>query len=267
MKIPAFDTIAKRNKWLHENKSFIIDAKKSAIKYADAVSLVSKIYDKENVVKAVENIDLESTDKIKVKAIINTTNVIDSHSDVHIKGLWNKSLKEAKGLYLLEQHKMDFDHVISDEVKAKVEDIDFKDLGLKTQGQSQALVFEAEIDKNESPKMFEKYAKGKVKNHSVGMRYVKLSLAINDNDYKEEKAVWDKYIDQIANKSEAEQLGYFYAVTEAKVIEGSAVLKGSNEYTPTQSIEAVSNDTSKTIEPSDDTRNTNQFIFNYLKQI
>src|SRR5690606_2655782 len=97
--------------------------------------------------------------------------------------------------------------------------------------------------------MFEKYVKGKVKNHSVGMRYVKAFLAINEPRYKEEYEIWEKYYPQIANKSVADERGYFFAVTEAKVVEGSAVLKGSNEYTPTTSIEAVKMDTSGDAEP------------------
>jgi hypothetical protein len=58
--------------------------------------------------------------------------------------------------------------------------------------------------------MFNQYAKGYVKEHSVGMRYVKLELAVNsDSKYDaEEKAIWDKYIDEIVNKV-AEEQSYF----------------------------------------------------------
>ena len=84
------------------------------------------------------------------------------------------------------------------------------------------------------------------------MRYVKLALAVNDKDYKEEFAVWEKYIDRIANKEETEATGYFWAVTEAKVIEGSAVLKGSNYMTPTLSVNEKS-------EPLEDTPKTEPF--------
>jgi hypothetical protein len=44
---------------------------------------------------------------------------------------------------------------------------------------------------------------------------------------QEEKAVWDKYIDEIVNKVQIEEQSY-WAVSEAKAIEGSAVVKGSN---------------------------------------
>ena len=98
--------------------------------------------------------------------------------------------------------------------------------------------------------MFEQYAKGYVKEHSVGMRYVNLEMAVNSEEkyYAEEKAIWDKYISEVANKEEAEQRGYFWAVTEAKIVEGSAVVKGSNYATPTISVKE------NTIEPTEVTQ-------------
>jgi hypothetical protein len=84
------------------------------------------------------------------------------------------------------------------------------------------------------------------------MRYVKIDLAINSEEkyYADEKKVWDKYIDEVANRDEAEKQGYFWAVTEAKAIEGSAVVIGSNQITPTLEVEE------KNIEPSKDTQKT-----------
>jgi hypothetical protein len=122
----------------------------------------------------------------------------------------------------------------------------WKELGQKHQGDTEALVFNATISKNRNEFMFNQYAKGFVKEHSVGMRYVNLQLAIN-SDSKwdvDEKEVWDKYIDLVANKEVAEAQGYMWIVIEAKIVEGSAVVKGSNPATPTISIEAVI-DTSK----------------------
>lgn len=56
--------------------------------------------------------------------------------------------------------------------------------------------------------------------------------------YKEEKKVWDKYYPDIANKGTADERGYFWVVKQAAVIEGSAVVKGSNQYTPVE-VEAA----------------------------
>jgi hypothetical protein len=60
-------------------------------------------------------------------------------------------------------------------------------------------------------------------------------MAINDPEYKEEYATWQQAIDKIGNKADAEAKGYFWYVKEAKLIEISAVLEGSNELTPTVS--------------------------------
>ena len=84
--------------------------------------------------------------------------------------------------------------------------------------------------------MFEQYKQGYVDNHSVGMQYVKLRMCVNDKDYEKGKEAWDQYIDQVANKDVAEKQGYFWAVLEAKAIEGSAVPNGSNPITPTLSV-------------------------------
>jgi hypothetical protein len=86
--------------------------------------------------------------------------------------------------------------------------------------------------------MFEQYKQGFVTNHSVGMRYVKLDIAINDTDYEKEKDYYDKYITQVINSDDAEKQGYFWVVTEAKAIEGSAVPMGSNPITPTINIKS-----------------------------
>ena len=79
------------------------------------------------------------------------------------------------------------------------------------------------------------------------MYYVKIDFAVNDKEHKAEFKTWNDNIENIGNREKAEELGYFYAVKEAKLVEISAVLQGSNELTPT--IEA------KDIEPLKDTQN------------
>jgi hypothetical protein len=157
---------------------------------------------------------------------------------------------------------MKFDKVISRQVNATAKTMTWKSLGFDFEGSTQALVFESTVSKDDNSFMFDQYAKGNVDNHSVGMRYVKMELAVNSGDkyFSEEKATWDKYIDEIANKHEAEAQGYFWAVTEAKVIEGSAVLRGSNQATPTISITGADKVTPEIIEPSHDTQKTTNII-------
>ena len=250
IELPAFNHKEELQEHLVENKSLYITKKKSQIKKADGYSSIVPSGIK------VKN-EAESGD-LSRRLIINTTKVFDSHSDVHIDGIWKKSLKENPPTFLLKEHDMSFDSVITRDIKAYTQTFTFNELGFKRfGGETEALVFDANIG-NDIPQMRKEYEKGNVTNHSVGMHYVKLFLAINNesNGYEDEFATWNKYFDQIANKSDAESAGFFWAVTEAKAIEGSAVLRGSNFVTPT--LEP------KHIEPSKDTQ-TKSYYYNLLK--
>lgn len=226
-------------KFLIENKSALIAEKKFEIKKADAVSApILFINPKGEIVKA--STDGDTAGSINRDLVINTTNYLDTHDDVHIPGLWKKSLSENKQLYLLQEHSMTFKGIITDEIKASTKTMPWKALGYNAKGNTEALLFNVDIPADRNPYMFAEYKAGRVKNHSVGMRYVIITLAINDEEYKEEFAEWNKYIDQIVNSDVAEDQGFFFAVKEAKVVEGSAVPVGSNPITPTLNNKAKS---------------------------
>jgi hypothetical protein len=74
------------------------------------------------------------------------------------------------------------------------------------------------------------------------MRYEEIELAINEPSYEKEYETWNKYFDGIANKEYVESKGYFWAVTKADFIEGSAVAMGSNFATPTLSQKSEEDD-------------------------
>lgn len=250
----TFFTREEMFKDLKDNKSTLIASKKMQTKETDSMLYFVEIEnEKGDVIKADSSV---RTDVSKLKAVlaINTTNLLDSHGDVHLKGIWKKSISEQRNILLLQEHQMTFDKIISDDVLASVKTKTWKSLGFDFEGNTEVLIFNTDIDKSRNPYMFEQYAKGYVKEHSVGMRYVKIELCINSEEkwYRDEKDNWDKYYPEISNKDRADETGYFWAILEAKVVEGSAVVKGSNFATPTISIEAVT-DTSKT-EPSTDTR-------------
>lgn len=226
---------------LRENKSILIAQKKMITKESDSTIHYVEIESRKADATVKEEVENTSEiGKLKAKLAINTTNVMDSHSDVHFDGIWNKSVKEQKNILLLQEHQMKFNSIISDNVNASVKKMSWKSLGFDFEGNTEVLVFDTEITKERNEFMFDQYNKGYVKEHSVGMRYVKLELAINSESKwdVEEKEVWDKYIDKIVNKEVAENQGYFWAVTEAKIIEGSAVVKGSNYATPVINIQA-----------------------------
>lgn len=247
--------------YLVKNEALIFHAKKSTIKKSDGIfSMPMYVDDKGNLVSKSEmdqvNID---PNRIKVVVVINTTNWYDSHGDVHIPGIWKKTLSDNKktGFYLLNNHDREFDDVIAEGCKGYTKNMSWNDLGIDIQGTTEALVFDGIIEKDRNEYMFDQYRKGYVKKHSVGMRYIKMLTCINDDNYPVQKENWDKYIEMVANRDEAEADGYFWAILEAQCIEGSAVLFGSNPVTPTMEVMDIDMGTDMTNstknQPSDDT--------------
>jgi len=267
LNIPEFENKKELFKFLVENKSTLEAQKKAETKHADSVVFHVPSKAKKSANKAEANI--EDINELKVKVVINTSNLIDSHSDMHYPGLWDKSLKENKNIMHLQEHTNKFDHLIadSDDLTAYAQNYTFKELGFDLEGKTQALVFESTIRKDVNPYMFKLYYNGRVKEHSVGMRYVKLVMAVNDEDWGAEYEAWEKYYPEVANKEVADSQGYFWVVKEAKVVEGSAVLKGSNYATPTLTVESKnkpSEDTCKDNEPSNnDTQEFKEMINNF----
>lgn len=238
--IPTFETKQELYKFLVENKEALIAQKCSTIKEADGFGASPVLLDElgENgFANKSETGDAPSS--IKSRLVINTTNIMDSHKDVHIPGLWTKSIRENKRILHVQEHKSyEFNKIIAsgDDLKVSTKTYTWRELGYDADGETEALIFDSTIKRDRNPYMFDQYMKGYVTNHSVGMQYVKLGMAINSDDYPAEKALWDKYFPEIVNFKDAEKQGYFWAVTEAKVHEGSSVPLGSNPITPTLSI-------------------------------
>lgn len=223
--------------YLVKNEDLIFHARKSTVKWADEVCLMPLyVNEKGDLVSKADLPPQQGVDysRLKVAPVINTTNWYDSHGDVHIPGLWKKSISDNKrnGFYLLDTHGRHFQDVIAEACPAATKTMSWKELGLVISGTTEALMFTGIIEKARNEYMFDQYEKGYVKNHSVGMRYIKMLTCIDDDDYPVQKENWDKYIKEVANREDAEESGYFWAVLEAQIVEGSAVLFGSNGITP-----------------------------------
>lgn len=230
--------------FLFKNKKQLIAQKRAVIKKGDGISVAPLIQwhkGQEAKKEGVEPLDPTLPDSLKVVVIINTTNFLDCHGDVHIPGLWAKSLSENKMLMHLQEHEMEFENIISDgkNLKAYTRTYTWQELGFPYDGVTEGLTFESTIEKKRNEFMLNQYLNGWVRNHSVGMQYVRLDLAINDEDYPNEFAAWQKYYPMIANSDLADEEGYFWYVLEAKCIEGSAVPLGSNSATPTMTVEGM----------------------------
>ncbi len=244
LKIKHFDNQEDQFKWLVENQANLKAQRKSEPKKSDSFSSYSfAINEKGERLKSEDMIDNPGLDNgvLKIRCVINTTGLLDSHCDVHIPGLWKKTLSENKYMYLCQEHELTFEGIISegDAVKAYTKNFTWKELGFDFDGTTEALVFDCIVKECDNEFMFKKYKEGKVRNHSVRMVSVKEYFCMNSTEpsYAQYKDNYDKYIGFVANKTVAEEKGWFYAVTEAKAIEGSAVVRGSNYATPTLNVE------------------------------
>lgn len=218
---------------LVENKEEIIKLKKSATKFTDVVNLIDIV---EPVTKAkypYENDEQKGV--LKRTLLANTYNWMDSHDDVHLDGVFSNSIQQ-KGtkIFHLNNHQLDFSAKIGKVYSVEEREISWRELGQGKTGMTQGLFVGSEIRKSYNENLYNAYLSDEVDQHSVGMQYVNLALAVNDKDeYPREHEEWQKHINKIGNRKRAEDKGYFFAVYEAKLIEVSAVLLGSNELTPT----------------------------------
>lgn len=168
-----------------------------------------------------------------IRAVINTTNWLDSHADVHAKGIWEDS--PLDGISYVLDHDFSVSGLIAQpsDVKAEVMRLRWKQLGLDINGTTDALVYTVTLQPYASPDFIRAYENGVVMQNSVRMRYEDLVLCVNDKEYGAEFEAWNKYIKEVANREDAENLGYFWYIKKARIVlEGSAVLRGSNAITP-----------------------------------
>ena len=265
----SFSTKAELFKELKERKDEVKAIKKATIKMTDGVPMARVL--KTDATKALapaKEIGYGDT----VYPVINTTRYIDSHDDLHLDGIWNKSAKEQSGkTYLIINHDLSVGKVISQprDVEILIKEMPWNDLGRKDlEGNTQALIFKSKLSEKSNKDGFNAYKDNDPVEHSIRMQYVKMELAINTNEegYEDEKAEWDKHYDTIANKDVANEKGYFWAVYEAKIYkEGSMVLAGSNDATPTlYDIEPSVIDTQKTEAVDIDTSHLEMFNFKNL---
>jgi hypothetical protein len=261
------------NKWYKEqdelfhalkhNKEEIISIKKAIIKESDCIPYNFSVTQNGETVKSLNPSKTIGYGDY-VFPVINTTNYLDSHDDVHIPGLWGKSVKEQTGkVYHVASHKLEIGYIISwpKDVTPMIKSITWDELGASYSGETEALIFKSKLTERSNRDAFLAYKENDPIQHSIRMRYHKVAFAVNSKDesFKEEKANWDKFYPQIVNKEKADKQGYFFAVIEAEIYkEGSAVIEGSNNVTPTMydlkgavldtSSEQPSNDTVKAID-------------------
>lgn len=255
---------AQKFEYLMDNLNDIIETRKSAIKFTDNIGF--NIEQATNKGLFTSHKDDPKSGVIKRTIIGNTYNWMDSHDDVHVGSTFGKSIKERGASKIIHRH----DHLAL--LTAKVgefsnvyeKNVLWRDLNVNKDGFTTSLFGDSSIQQYRNPIIFQDYLENKIDQHSVGMFYVIMELAIDDNgdQYKKRKELFDKYIGLIGNKAEVLEQGYFWAVSEAKLIEISAVTEGSNKLTNTVQNIPPSNDTEKS-EPTKVTQKKKSF-YTYL---
>lgn len=174
---------------------------------------------------------------------VNSCWVLDSHDDLHIKGIWDESTVDDQGQnYLLADHNMSIDSTIvkKEYIEIFVATVPFSSIGKSYPGSTQILVYKFRKDKVIHEKAKAWLESGDEIQASVRMRYDDIEFALDSNhpNDKEEKARYDMYYPKIANKDEIEYIYYFFVIKKAhNVMESSLVIFGSNPVTGPISIE------------------------------
>lgn len=248
-----------------KDKQEAINIKKSAYKHSDNVSNHIIKDGDENVTKIILE-DEEQNNTVKV--IANTYYWLDSHGDVHVKGCFTKSIKESTNkIFHFDNHEHSFNSKVGKVKSVKEVNVNWSDLGVEKEGKTICVIGETELIEEYNCQVYDAYKNNEVNQHSVGMQYVNLQIAVKQPQEVEAYKLWNEIYPMLGNKELADKMGYFWVVKEAKLKEYSCVLwQGSNSLTPTvKNIEAVE-DTSKN-EPSKDTQEQQkQFFINLLKK-
>lgn len=225
--------------YLHKNKKELIKKMKSTPQFGAAIPFFSEYVSDRETTKAVKALKNEDDIKsLEVEVIANMTNFMDSDNDVILQGAYNKSIQDkGSNIPFLKDHMHQVGAIIADTLSVSTRMINVKSLGIQSDvEESEALIFNGLVKKVYDEKVFNLYKDKLINQHSIGLQYVNLSLALNDEDYEDEYKVWKECYDKIINKSKALENGFFWAIREIKVFENSAVLFGSNSLTPTLSI-------------------------------
>lgn len=249
-------------KALKSNKEYIISVKRSQIlkSFEKGLGVNAKSID-------ISKLDLTNKGILKDNdyyyIAVNTTKVLDSHGDLHVDGIWNKTVKDQQGKnYLVTDHKMELSNVVAkkENIEMLLAEIPFSSIGKSYSGNTQALIYKVAKADIINPLAKDWLDSGSDIEASVRMQYVNLDLAMNSEAKGDEAEFknFNEYIDTIANKDEFDSIDYFWIVKEAKNIgESSLVLNGSNSATGVLDNKNIqpSEDTDKK-EPSNDTHKT-----------
>lgn len=232
-----FETKEEMFKELKANMDIIIDKKKSEFQHScDKGTAVS--------CKSLNGIKLNDAEKASIEIdddyyyiVVNSTNILDSHEDLHVDGIWNKSVQDNQGKnYLVTDHELSIENVVvrKEHIEMFVATVSFKSLGYPYSGNTQILVYKFRKDRVLIQAVKEWLESGDEIQASVRMRYVTIEFAMDSNDpeFATEKKRYEQYKTRIANAADFDYIYYFYIIKDAvNQRESSLVVAGSNHVT------------------------------------
>lgn len=251
--------------FLYANKEVEIAQRKAKVQFGrDCLNVLKAAGKYGKAQKDVVFSNDEAAGILQRTLLVNTYLWRDSHYDVHLPGVFTRSIQQ-KGTKILpiDQHKFDLDYIIGETVALSEQPFTWSDLGVNKDGDTIGVVAQANIVKAKSPKRYDDYLNDRINQHSVGMMYLQCALAIDDQDFPLEYEFYKEWIDKIGNQQEVEEDGFFYGVIEAKLLEYSCVIAGSNELTPV--LYPSKGITENGGDPSNDILNAAQALANKLE--
>ena len=244
-------------KFASANRKAILSQKKMGIKHGGGLILPANA-------TQTQKAKMQEDSSLVLDVVGNSCGFMDSHLDVSLKGSFTRTVNGgAKNARFLEDHKQLVCGIIGTNKGVRVEEVSIRQLGYDKDGSTECFIMTVEPKEKYSKSTYYKYQDGEIKEHSIGLMYDKITLAVNDPYDKEGYEDWQKYIGQVINREVAEDYGFFFAVIEQKVLEMSAVVFGSNEYTP---ILGAAKNFIPIVEPKQNNEKSKDF-FNYLSAL
>lgn len=230
-----FNTQTELFDYLRANKKRLI-AEKCFKKKNKIATQFNFVANKTTATKAIQEVREIQDGVYPVTIIGNTFNWCDDQMDVLFAGCATKTIKEVgvKGknlIYHLKNHDTETESRIGYLTDIYEMQVSLTDLGLNMQGNATVLAFDSDVQEGLCDNSYKQYKDIQVRQHSIGLQYVKIFLCVNDPNDAEHFANWNKYYMNVINKDLVNSVGYFWVVTEIKLYEVSFVLWGSNELT------------------------------------
>lgn len=235
------------SQFLINNKGELIKQKKAALKWSEPVTADAIILEaiKEHGTKdAKAPADTPAGQgQLNVKVVANAAWWCDSQMDVLTDKSYDRSVKQRGAMIPhIADHKWLSTAHVGDVKSVYTQLINLRELGFDAPGKTTALIFETLIREDYNAEVYKFYKRGKINQHSIGLQYFSIDLAINDPDCEKEIDFWNKYIDKIVNKDYVTEVGYFWLISDIKVMENSCVLFGANALTPTLEMDEILSD-------------------------